>query len=639
MIKKFLGGLVIVVAALFMQAVLAVNVHAKYVDQESLSVKVNIRMPHYTVHFDANGGVGTMNPQEFVYGASPVALTANTFTREEYTFLGWNTVAGGSGQSYTDGQPVSNLLSNDGGVVTLYAQWEYTPMKVMFESLGVCEFHGVVNGVPQPITGDDCEYAGLTYIDTGWKLYSEENYEKDFEIGFKIVEYNSNANVLQATFANSKYDDGTANGWNPGFVVRKSGNNIEISQKINGTKVVKTVPGGSVTEVKIARVDGVVYYSVNGGDYTFLQSNVDTTDYHDVPMWFGAAPTGTYDDDGNPIPTRYLIAKLSDIYIRVGNYSDAKNIVTFHANGEGATVNPAEKVFIGDSTMGEMPTPTLSGHTFAGWYTEAEGGRRVREDEIVTDDMDLYAHWLDNNVCEVSVGGNTIRKETLAECITEAGTSEAATIKILTDIKANVTVAAGQDITFDLGDNVWSDNVSGSAVISNNGTVRIINGTIKQTRVDAAINNLTADSKVYVTGGNIIATGSKQAIYNTGGYVEISGDAYLSSTSTNRATVHNLSNGTTVILDGTIESTGYAGVRNEANMTIGEQGGEIESTPVIRGATNGVIADSNLEFYDGTLMGGTAAINKQSKISDHDGTLTEGTTEIDGTTYHTLYNE
>lgn len=633
--KKFACSLAIVVAALVC-AVLAPNTYAKYVSSDSESFKLSVHMPKYTVIFDANGGTGTMEPQEFTYGAEPVALTANTFEREDYTFIGWNTSADGLGQGYADGEPISNLSSTDGTEITLYAQWEYAPMPVVFESAAVCEFHGEIDGIPQPITGDDCEYAGLTYIDTGWKLYSEENYEKDFEIGFKIVEYNSNANVLQATFANSKYDDGTTNGRNPGFVVRKSGNNIEISQKINGVKIVKTFPGNSVTEVKIARVDSVVYYSVNGSDYTVLQSNKNTTDYHDIPVWFGATPTNEVDEDGNWIPTRYLTGKLSDIFIRVGNYSDAKRVVTFHA-GEGATVNPTEKVFINDSTMGTMPTPTWNGHAFVGWFTE--DGRRVREDELVTDNMDLYAHWLDdNNICEVNVGGNTVKKDTLAGCITEAGTS-AATISILTDIKANVTVDAGQDITFDLGSNIWSDNAASAPVISNNGTVHIINGTITQSKNDAVINNNTANSEVYVSGGNIVATGSKQAIYNTGGYVEISGDATLSSVSTNRATVHNLSGGNTVILGGTIVSTGSVAVRNEAIMTIGEQGNGIAATPVIRGKTNGVWASSNLDFYDGIIMGGSAAINNRTKIVNHDGALTDGTTEIDDVTYHTLYNE
>lgn len=72
------------------------------------------------VHFDANGGTGTMNDQRFGINASQ-ALTANAFTRADYTFDGWNTAADGSGTSYADEQSVSFA---NGGTTTLYAQWE-----------------------------------------------------------------------------------------------------------------------------------------------------------------------------------------------------------------------------------------------------------------------------------------------------------------------------------------------------------------------------------------------------------------------------------------------------------------------------------------------------------------------------------
>ena len=76
----------------------------------------------YTVHFDANNGEGTMNDMSFTYDQTQ-NLTANTFTRENYNFSGWNTSANGSGTSYTDGQSVSNLTTESNGTVTLYAQW------------------------------------------------------------------------------------------------------------------------------------------------------------------------------------------------------------------------------------------------------------------------------------------------------------------------------------------------------------------------------------------------------------------------------------------------------------------------------------------------------------------------------------
>ena len=76
-----------------------------------------------TVTFAPNGSAeypveGTMTPQT-VLEKTDTALNANSFTREGYNFLNWNTAADGTGDSYADGATV-NLTEN----TTLYAQWE-----------------------------------------------------------------------------------------------------------------------------------------------------------------------------------------------------------------------------------------------------------------------------------------------------------------------------------------------------------------------------------------------------------------------------------------------------------------------------------------------------------------------------------
>ena len=70
------------------------------------------------VSFDANGGSGSMDAQEFFYG-EPQALKANRFEKAEHTFLGWSTSSGGE-LVYTDKQIVS--LKEP---LILYAKWFY----------------------------------------------------------------------------------------------------------------------------------------------------------------------------------------------------------------------------------------------------------------------------------------------------------------------------------------------------------------------------------------------------------------------------------------------------------------------------------------------------------------------------------
>lgn len=78
----------------------------------------------YTVKFDANNGTGTMNDEHFIYDTEQI-LTANAFTREYYTFAGWNTKADGTGAAYVDKASIKNLTDENSGTVTLYAQWKH----------------------------------------------------------------------------------------------------------------------------------------------------------------------------------------------------------------------------------------------------------------------------------------------------------------------------------------------------------------------------------------------------------------------------------------------------------------------------------------------------------------------------------
>ena len=73
-----------------------------------------------TVTFDANGGIGTMANQT-IYSNIPLPLTANSFTRSDYIYTGWNTAANGSGTGYNECQVVKMNTSS----MTLYAQWVF----------------------------------------------------------------------------------------------------------------------------------------------------------------------------------------------------------------------------------------------------------------------------------------------------------------------------------------------------------------------------------------------------------------------------------------------------------------------------------------------------------------------------------
>ena len=159
------------------------------------------------------------------------------------------------------------------------------------------------------------------------------------------------------------------------------------------------------------------------------------------------------------------------------------------------------------------------------------------------------------------------------------------------------------------------------------------------------INNNSHGELYIQNGARIIATGLRQAIYNNGGKLEISGDAYLSATTGERATVQNLNNGRTVITGGTIISVNQEAVKVESGtLTIGVEDGVADNTtPVIQGATNGVTTSVNISMFDGILRGKNAAINDTSRITaTEDGVTSVGvdsvaTELVDGVTYKVIY--
>ncbi|HPA72987.1 MAG TPA: InlB B-repeat-containing protein, partial [Spirochaetota bacterium] len=84
----------------------------------TLSGGFTVTWPQFRVIFNANGGTGSMADQ-FITRDSSANLTLNVFTRSGYTFANWNTLANGSGTTYTD----TALFPMGSADVTLYAQW------------------------------------------------------------------------------------------------------------------------------------------------------------------------------------------------------------------------------------------------------------------------------------------------------------------------------------------------------------------------------------------------------------------------------------------------------------------------------------------------------------------------------------
>ena len=227
------------------------------------------------------------------------------------------------------------------------------------------------------------------------------------------------------------------------------------------------------------------------------------------------------------------------------------------------------------------------------------------------------------------------------------------TITLLTDTLEAVDVAANKNIVLNLQNyTLYNDGTktvgSDPVAIRNKGTIRIANGTVTANAKSAAINNETG-GRLIITGGNITNTGTggntnRQAIYNNGGTLEISGTAYITAKnsgayqSNDRGAIQNLNKGTIIITGGTIVSSTSHAIVNQSGCTItlGTKDNNLDSTtPVIQGKKYGIQNKATFKFYDGIVKGVTDSISGTITDTETGATRVDDTETIGTDTYNT----
>ncbi len=249
-----------------------------------------------TIIFDPNEG--EVNPTSKVVKETKKAGELPKPTRDEYIFRGWYTDLSFENQVTAD-----TIITED---ITVHAKWQER-METVYSLAGPVTFTG-----GGKLSGENLpeELYEETFIDTGIKLFNNENYEKDFEIGFEIVTYVPTENESQGTFVNAKLEDESQ--VYPGVVVRRNNetNNIEITGRNGTIWPKKGIIYTSVHSVKLSRIDNEVYYSIDGKANQHLMT-LDGLPEFSVPTTFGA----TLDIDGNPM--RFLTGTLKNLYIKL----------------------------------------------------------------------------------------------------------------------------------------------------------------------------------------------------------------------------------------------------------------------------------------------------------------------------------
>ena len=239
----------------------------------------------FTVTFDATeNGTLADNTRVVKEGKKVGELPTPTSNREDYRFKGWYT-----DKTYTTKVTADTVIT---GETTFYAQFKYY-MSTVFSHTAEAKFNG--QGVN--IESTDTRFTNSDYINTGVSLFSEANFDKDFEISFEIVSFNPSENVSQATLISAKYEKESLN--YPGFVFRRYNStekNVEMGARVSpsGMGYVKQYAAADVQKVTIIRKDGKIYHKINDGELLLVCDTQKLTDRNirfDTTVAFGAALT------------------------------------------------------------------------------------------------------------------------------------------------------------------------------------------------------------------------------------------------------------------------------------------------------------------------------------------------------------
>ena len=406
------------------------------------------------------------------------------------------------------------------------------------------------------------------------------------------------------------------------------GNREYISNwKANSYKIIFDNNTGSGT-----MSEQIMTYDISGN----LNANTFTKTGYSFKCWNTKADgTGTAYEDQQEV-----LNLVENGEITLYAEWEAKDyVITFDKNDDNATgIMEAQSIKYDQSEKLKENTFEKAGYHLEEWNTKSDGtGTSYTDEQVVTNlgDKTLYAIWSEG-VAEI----DGVIYNTLQLAVDDVPTNNTeTTIKLLCNISESVTVEKNKNIILNLQRYTINDD-AGAIIITNRGTLKIYNGIMQTTSITHAVINNEKNGKLIISGGKIISTGDKQAVYNDGGDVEISGDAYLYSTSKIRATVQNNS-GTMLVTGGTIISTKQHGIDNRnQNLIIGTKDNDVnKNSLVIQGKINGINSSGNFKFYDGIIKGGSSAINNESKVIEmEDGySIIHSEEIIDGAKYYTAY--
>ena len=544
-------------------------------------------IPEITIGFEKNceGASGEMDNVTVRKGEA-ANLPENKYERTDgYSFIGWNTKADGSGDSYTDGDTV--CFESD---TTLYAQWDKEVEKITFDCNG-----GSGAMFPQWVLYDEASVLrpnsftmeGAVFV--GWNTRYDGT--GDAYCDSDTVRLTEDTE-LYAQWARDvreiKFDANGGSGWMlPQWVLYDTATDLKPNRyKMSGYHFVgwntkadgsgKAYPDGdtvSFTENTTLYAqwgfNGVVEikYDANGGTgwmlpqwvikdvETVLRQNRFSKEEHFFTGWNTKA-----DGTGDAYSDADTATFEKDTTLYAQWHTEVEKI-TFDSNGGGGLMFP-QWVEKDEATALKPNTFSWKGHYFTGWNTEEDGSGTEYDDKakITTDkDVVLYAQW----IIDVStMEDKTKWNESDGKYFT---LSADVTIDERVEITGNITLILpeGKTLNANGGLNVSTDN---ALTIEGKGTLNATGGNgqagIGGGNYESCGTVTIKDGTINATGGQSgagIGGGRKEDEGGYGGTVNISGGNIIAIGGDSAAGIggaNDASCGTVIVTGGTVKTTG-----------------------------------------------------------------------------------
>lgn len=373
---------------------------------------INLIATGLLVQYDLNGGTGNCENLSVTKG-SKLTNICTSVSKPGYMFKGWKDA---SGNTVTKDTVVNDNLK-------LTAEWEIKKYTLTVKPNG-----GVWNNQTENKTIEQ-EYMSTTTIDnptkgSTYKITFDSN-NTNATISKNIVEaerpfsnwkLTKDVNDVTTKLENNKFTFGTSNATiEANYGVNSNNTTLALISKAGHTCKWNTKSDGSGTSYS----SGYANYSANSNitlyaicsanSYKVLLDNqgATTAGTSSVSVTYGknisniTVPAKEY-----KVTLVYDSTKTEEKTVKLtfgGYYSEKNGKGIQYINASGSGVKAYDKASNTtlyakwNSASITLPTPSKTGYTFDGWYTQSSGGTKVSNTYTPTVNTTLYAHWTNVN--------------------------------------------------------------------------------------------------------------------------------------------------------------------------------------------------------------------------------------------------